>query len=95
MYKIVLSIRYLFKRRISYFSVAAVVLSTLLTLAYFVKLFEGIFRQSSTPSDVQFDEIPFSSKLSLGVTSAAVIILGLFSAPIVQLLLDHALPPGL
>jgi len=78
-----------------YVSVAAVLLSTLLTLAYFVKLFEGIFRQSSTQSDVQFDEIPFSSKLALGVTSAAVMILGLFSAPMVQLLLSHALPPGL
>ena len=79
----------------SYFSVAAVLLSTLLTLAYFVKLFEGIFRQPSTPSKVQFGEIPFSFKLTLGVTSAAIIILGLFSSPIVQLLSNHALPPGL
>jgi multicomponent Na+:H+ antiporter subunit D len=78
-----------------YVSVAAVVLSTLLTLAYFVKLFESIFRQSTTQSDVQFGEIPISFKLTLGVTSAAVIILGIFSAPIVQLLLNHTLPPGL
>ena len=78
-----------------YVSVAAVLLSTLLTLAYFVKLFESIFRQTSTQLDVQFDGVPFSSKLSLGVTSAAIIILGLFSAPMVQLLLNHALPPGL
>jgi multicomponent Na+:H+ antiporter subunit D len=78
-----------------YVSVAAVVLSTLLTLAYFVKLFEGIFRQTSTRSDIESGEIPFSFKLTLGVTSAAIMILGLFSAPIVQLLLNHALPPGL
>jgi multicomponent Na+:H+ antiporter subunit D len=79
----------------SYISVAAVVLSTLLTLAYFVKLFEGIFRQTSDRSDIQFGGIPFSFKLTLGVTSAAIMILGLFSAPIVQLLMNHALPPGL
>lgn len=79
----------------NYISVAAVVLSTLLTLAYFVKLFESIFRQTSTRQDVQYEEIPLSSKLSLGITSAAIIILGIFSAPIVQLLLNHALPPGL
>ncbi len=79
----------------NYVSVAAVVLSTLLTLAYFVKLFEGIFRQTSTRSDVQFGEIPLSFKLTLGVTSAAVMILGIFSAPIVQLLLNQTLPPGL
>jgi multicomponent Na+:H+ antiporter subunit D len=78
-----------------YLSVTAVVLSTLLTLAYFVKLFECIFRQTSTRMDVQFGEIPPSFKLTLGVTSAAIMILGLFSSPIVQLLLAQALPPGL
>ena len=77
----------------NYVSVAAVVLSTLLTLAYFVKLFEGIFRQTSTRLDVQFGEIPLSFKMTLGVTSAAIMLLGLFSSPIVHLLLNHALPP--
>jgi multicomponent Na+:H+ antiporter subunit D len=79
----------------NYVSVAAVLLSTLLTLAYFVKLFEAIFRQTSTPLDVKFGEIPLSFKLTLGVTSAAIVILGLFSSPIIQFLLNHALPPGL
>jgi multicomponent Na+:H+ antiporter subunit D len=79
----------------SYVSVAAVVLSTLLTLAYFVKLFEAIFRQTSTGLDVQYGEIPLPFKLALGVTSATIMILGLCSSPIVQMLLNHALPPGL
>jgi multicomponent Na+:H+ antiporter subunit D len=79
----------------NYVSVAAVVFSTLLTLAYFVKLFESIFRQTSTRVDVQSGGIPLSFKLTLGVTSAAIVILGLFSSPIIQLLLNHALPPGL
>jgi len=78
----------------NYVSVAAVVLSTLLTLAYFVKLFEGIFRQTSTGFDLQFGEFPLSFKMTLGVTSAAIMLLGLFSSPIVQLLLNHALPPS-
>lgn len=78
----------------NYVSVAAVLLSTLLTLAYFVKLFEGIFRQTSTGFDVQFGEIPLSFKMTLGVTSAAIMLLGLFSSPIVQMLLNHALPPS-
>ena len=76
-----------------YFSVAAVVFSTLLTLAYFVKILTGIFRQTSNQRDATFGEIPFSFKMTLGVTSAAILLLGLFSDPIVQLLLDHALPP--
>ncbi len=79
----------------NYISVIAVVLSTLLTLAYFVKLFEGIFRQKPTQPEGQFDEIPLSFKLTLGITSAAIMVLGIFSAPIVQLLSNQALPPGL
>ncbi len=78
----------------NYLSVAAVILSTLLTLAYFVKLFESIFRHASTPSGVQFAEFPHSFKLTLGITSAAILILGLFSAPFVQFILNYALPPG-
>jgi multicomponent Na+:H+ antiporter subunit D len=79
----------------NYVSVAAVLLSTLLTLAYFIKLFEGIFRHMATPSEVKYGEIPFAFKLTLGFTSAAILLLGLFGAPIVQLILSHALPPGL
>ena len=79
----------------NYIAVAAVLLSTLLTLAYFVKLFEGIFRQTTASSDMLPSEIPLSLKFSLGVTSAAVMILGLLSDPIVQLLLNQALPPRL
>jgi len=78
----------------NYVSVAAVILSTLLTLAYFIKLLEGVFRQTSTRLDVQFGEIPLSFKMTLGVTSAAIMLLGLFSSPIVQMLLNHALPPS-
>ncbi len=79
----------------NYVSIAGVVLSTLLTLAYFIKLFETIFNQKSTQSDAPFAELPLSFKLTLGITSATIIILGLFSSSIVQLLLSHALPPGL
>ena len=78
----------------NYVSVAAVLLATLLTLAYFVKLFEGIFRQTPTGLDVQFGAFPLSFKMTLGVTSAAIMLLGLFSSPIVQMLLNHALPPS-
>lgn len=79
----------------NYVAVAAVVLSTLITLAYFVKLFEAMFRRTPSRSDVQQSEIPLSCKLSLGVTSASIVLLGLFSDPIVQWLLNQALPPTL
>lgn len=79
----------------NYVSVAAVLLSTLLTLAYFVKLFEAIFRKPSTQLDVKSVEVPFLFKVTLGVTSATIVILGIFSSSMVQLLLSHALPPSL
>lgn len=78
----------------NYIAVAAVILSTLLTLAYFVKLFEGMFRRT-TASDMLPSETPLSLKFTVGMTSAAVMLLGLLSDPIVQLLLNQALPPGL
>jgi len=79
----------------NYFAVGAVLLSTLLTLAYFVRIFERIFRYTSAPSEVQPVETPIQIKLSLGATSSAVIILGLWSDPIVGALIRHALPPEL
>ena len=79
----------------NYVAVAAVLLSTLLTLAYFVKLFEAIFRQRAPRSDVLQSELPLSCKLSLGVTTASIVLLGLFSDPIVQWILNQALPPTL
>ncbi len=79
----------------NYVAVAAVLLSTLLTLAYFVKLFEAIFRQRPPRSDVLQSELPLSCKLSLGVATASIVLLGLFSDPIVQWILNQALPPTL
>ncbi len=79
----------------NYIAVAAVLLSTLFTLAYFVKLFESMFRQMPPGSDVLPGEMPLAFKLSLGVTSAAIVLLGLLSDPIIQLLLNEALPPSL
>ncbi|MDH5775015.1 MAG: hydrogenase 4 subunit B, partial [Nitrospirota bacterium] len=75
-------------------AVGAVLLSTLLTLAYFVKIFERVFRQASMPSSVERIETPFPIKLSLGATSMAVLILGLWSDPLVSALIRLALPPG-
>ena len=79
----------------NFVAVGAVLLSTLLTLAFFVRIFERLFRQTLTPSKAELIEIPIQIKLSLGVTSAAIMVLGLWSDPIVGALIRHALPPGL
>jgi multicomponent Na+:H+ antiporter subunit D len=78
----------------NYLAVGAVLLSTLLTLAYFVKIFERLFRRASTASSVERIETPFPIKLSVGATSLAVMVLGLWSDSMVSALIRLALPPG-
>lgn len=77
-----------------YFAVAAVILSTLLTLAYFIKLFERIFRDRPVSSVMTPVEAPLSLKVSVGTVSATIILLGVWSDPIVGFLLKTAVPTG-
>lgn len=77
-----------------YFAVAAVILSTLLTLAYFVKLFDRIFRDHPVSAVMSPVKVPLSVKVSVGAASATIILLGVWSGPIVGFLLKTALPMG-
>ena len=79
----------------NYFAVMAVIVSTLLTLAYFAKVFEQVFLETPIRVSQSVLEAPREMKLSLGALSATIIILGLLSDRIVTLILEHALPPGL
>ena len=79
----------------NYLAVGAILLSTLLTLAYFIKLFERLFYQRPSPSDVTQEHPSPSIQWTFGAVSLAIIILGLWSDPIVGFLLNSALPPGL
>ena len=79
----------------NYLAVGAVVVATLLTMAYFQRLFVNIFRDRQASSSAARVEAPLSLKISVGVTSAAVIILGLCSDPIVKLFRDMAVSVGL
>jgi multicomponent Na+:H+ antiporter subunit D len=79
----------------NYLAIAAVLIATLLTLAYFVKLFERVFRDRSAQQPPLIREIPLAVQIGLGATSVAVIVLGLMSDQIVSFLLKNAVPPGL
>jgi multicomponent Na+:H+ antiporter subunit D len=83
----------------NYLAIVAVLVATLLTLAYFIKLFERIFRdvprdgsivQGGAPRD-----IPLAVRLSLGFASVAAVVLGVFSDLAIGFLLKTAIPPGL
>lgn len=79
----------------NYLAIAAVLIATLLTLAYFLKLFERVFRERSVEQPPLIREVPLAVRVSLGATSVAVIVLGLMSDHIVSFLLKTAIPPGL
>ncbi len=82
----------------NYVAVGAVVATTLLTLAYFIRLFEQMFRagQNRRPSSVApMLDLPFSFKISVGSVSAAIILLGVASDPIIGLLRAVVAPTGL
>ena len=77
----------------NYFAVGAVILSTLLTLGYFVRLFERLFITHS--ETVPSHATPLSFRVSVATVSAAIILLGVWSDPIVRVLLESALPDGM
>lgn len=75
-------------------AVVAVVVSTLLTLAYFVRIFEHSFHGAPSPESEALDS-PLPLKVSLGAASAAIVALGVWSDPIVGFLLDSVVRRGL
>ncbi len=79
----------------NYLAVGAVVIATLLTMAYFQRLFVSIFRASQGSSSGARVEMHISLQISVGVTSAAIIVLGLCSDPIIKYFRDIAASVGL
>lgn len=70
-----------------YAAAFAVVVSTLLTLGYFVKIFAAWFNHPVEPK-TPVHTVPLGLKISLGGVSFAMIALGLSSDPIVQFILQ-------
>ena len=75
----------------NYLAVGAVVLSTLLTMAYFQRLFVSVFRDGQASPPAVRVETELSLRLSLGVTAVTIIILGLCSDPIISFFQNTAL----
>ena len=71
-----------------YVAVAAVIIATLLTMAYFMGLFVRIFAGSQATTDVPPAEMPLALRVCVGTLCGGIITLGLCSDPIVKILLD-------
>ncbi len=79
----------------NYVAVGAVIVATMLTLAYFLKLFDRLFRDGRSSPVMPPRVAPFSLQVSVGAASAAIILLGLGSDRIIGFLLHAAVPTGL
>lgn len=81
----------------NYVAVAAILASTLLTLAYFVRIIERMFGDalSDAPPDSLATDGPAEMRVSMGAMTAGILLLGLFSDRIVGMILQSAVPPGI
>lgn len=92
----------------NYFAVGSIVVATVLTMAYFQRMFISIFgdppkasetSEATIANEVSEDvgqvELPLSLRMSLGVMSASIIVLGLLADPMLRFFRDTAASAGL
>lgn len=88
----------------NYIAVGAIILGTVLTLAYFIKILEIFFlTQAESGTDPGLPEPlaspalegPWQMRLGLGISAVCILLFGFFSDPVIALLKQLALPPGL
>ena len=78
----------------NYLAVAVILLSTLLTLAYFLKILEKMILVKRQTRDVPGLEAPFPMRMGMGVVVVSIFLLGIFSDPMIQMIQNVALPSG-
>jgi multicomponent Na+:H+ antiporter subunit D len=78
-----------------YLAVGVIVLGTLLTLAAFARLFEKILMEEAPEPTPPVRETSAPMRFGMGAVIAALILLGLFSDPVMRLISRIALPPGI
>ena len=79
----------------NYLAIGAVIITTLLTLAYFFRIFDRLFRDGRDARPLSVEPVPLSFKISVGTVSAALILLGVWSDPIIGFLRIVAVSTGL
>jgi multicomponent Na+:H+ antiporter subunit D len=79
----------------NYLAVAAVMVSTLLTLAYFIRLWVRVFAGDHVSMNTERVETPFALRVCVGTLCVGIIALGLSSDRIVRVLLQATTGLGL
>ena len=79
----------------NYVALAAIIVTTLLTMGYFIRVLERLFRDAREPLQASALDTPLAFRVSIAVPAAAIIGLGLSSDRIVNVLLDATRGLGL
>ncbi|TWU06155.1 complex I subunit 5 family protein [Stieleria varia] len=79
----------------NYVEVAAIIVATVLTMAYFLKIFSGIFGDGHRKAEQQPNESKIGLRICLAVTSAAMVVLGLCADPMSRFFRATATSVGL
>ena len=79
----------------NYLAVTAIVVSTLLTMAYFQRLFLSMFGHREVVPDSAAGALAPSTKRAVGLTALLVVVLGLCSEPLISIFRETAAVVGL
>lgn len=78
----------------NYVAVIAIVVATLLTMAYFLRIIQPFLLEGNAPTRQVDVEAPFAMRFGLGTLAATIVVLGLWSDPIMTTLRETAIPAG-
>jgi multicomponent Na+:H+ antiporter subunit D len=78
----------------NYVAVGVIVLSTVLTLAYFVRILEKMFGEGSTATRQDASDLPWEMRFGMGTVTAGLLLFGIFSDPVISFIRTVAAPPG-
>ncbi|WP_447974546.1 complex I subunit 5 family protein [Nitrospira sp. Kam-Ns4a] len=78
----------------NYAAVMVILVVTLVTLAYFAKVFARVFLEPAPAEAQPAAEVPWPMRLSMGIVIAGILGLGLFSDAIIGFLGDLVVPKG-
>jgi NADH:ubiquinone oxidoreductase subunit 2 (subunit N) len=78
----------------NYVAVGVIVLGTVLTLAYFVRILEKMFVEGGTVTRPDASDLPWEMRFGMGTVTAGLLLFGIFSDPVISFIRTVAAPPG-
>jgi len=78
----------------NYIAVAVIIVGTLLTLAYFLKILQKMLMEEREAPKHSEIEAPIPMRMGMGMVVVSILLLGIFSDPMIQLIQNIALPSG-